>query len=329
MTRPSSWTTTRRPGSADQARPEGGPLKAPAIAILTGVVLTALGVARAAAAPEPPLAGLLSDAGEYVLAWEGAFRVVVAEEVYVQRLRASPGGPVLETRRLASDVALVRAPGTAPPWWMLRDVYEVDGRAVRDRQARLEALLVGEPAGGLERVRAIADEGARFNLGPSVRNFNVPTLVLAFLRPDMQPRFSFERKGTTEIEGQTFIEVAFRERSLPTVVRGSEAQPAVPSSGRVWIHDVGGTVGRTELVLDTSQTGAKTHATLTTEYRPKKALALWVPAEMRERLQTYLTGARGRTGSVEYVEGIATYRGFRQAGVSTTEEIRLPPPSSP
>ena len=170
---------------------------------------------RGATAAEPSLVELLTSAGEYVLAYEDAFRVVVAEEVYVQRLRASPGGPVQQTRRLSSDVAFVRAPGTALPWWLLRDVYEVDGGVVRDRQARLEKLLVESPAVGLERARAIADEGARFNLGRSVRNFNVPTLVLAFLHPSLQPRFSFERKGTTTIEGRSFVEIAFRELAAP------------------------------------------------------------------------------------------------------------------
>ena len=248
----------------------------------------------------------------------------------MQRRRASPSGPVQDTRRLGSDVVFVRAPGTALPWWLLRDVYEVDGRAVRDRQARLEKLLVGGPADGLERARAIADEGARFNLGRSIRNFNVPTLVLAFLHPSVQPRFSFERKGTVTIEGRSFVEIAFRELAAPTVIRGPESQPDVLAAGRVWIHDGrDGTVGRTELVLDLAEDGVKTRATLTTEFRPYRALALWVPVEMHDRLQTELVGARGRSGSVEVVEGLAAYTGFRQAGVSTQEEFRLPEPQTP
>jgi hypothetical protein len=284
---------------------------------------------RQANTREPSLVELLTSAGEYVLAYEDAFRVVVAEEVYVQRLRASPGGPVQQTRRLISDVAFVRAPGTALPWWLLRDVYEADGGAVRDREARLERLLVESPAVGLERARAIAEEGARFNLGRSHRNFNVPTLVLAFLHPSLQPRFSFEQKGRTTIEGRSFVEIAFRELGAPTVIRGPEAQPDVPAAGRVWIHEGrDGTVGRTELVLDVAGDGIRTRATLATEYRPYRALTLWVPVEMRDRLQTELAGARGRSGSVEVVEGLASYRGFRQAGVSMEEELRLPGPEA-
>ena len=297
-----------------------------AVLILSGLALLPIARGRDAAAAEPSLDQLLQGAGEYVLAYENAFRVVVAEEVYVQRRRASLSGPVHETRRLVSDVAFVRAPGTALPWWLLRDVYEVDGSPVRDREARLEKLLVGEPAGGgLERSRAIADEGARFNLGRSYRNFNVPTLVLAFLHPVVQPRFSFERKGRTTIEGRPFIEIAFRELSAPTVIRGPDSHPHILATGRVWVHDgTDGTVGRTELVLDVPGDGATTRVLLTTEYRPYRPLALWVPVEMRDRLQTEFRGARGRWGAVEVVDGLAVYSGFRQAGVTTHEEVRSP-----
>ena len=301
--------------------------RATAATLLSLLALLALTAGGGAAPTEPSLVDLLTSAGEYVRAYEDAFRLVVAEEVYVQRLRVSASGPVQQTRRLASDVAFVRAPGAALPWWLLRDVYEVDGGPVRDRQARLEKLLVESPAVGLERARAIADEGARFNLGRSVRNFNVPTLVLAFLHPALQPRFSFERKGATTIEGRSFVEIAFRELGTPTVIRGPDAHPDVLAAGRVWIHaGKDGTVGRTELVLDLFGDGIRTHATLDTEYRPYRALTLWVPVEMRDRLQTDLAGVRGRTGSVEYVEGLAAYSSFRQAGVSTQEEFRVPPP---
>jgi len=300
-------------------------LRAVAVAILSALGLLPLAAGRRAKAAEPSLVELLTSAGEYVRAYEDAFRVVVAEEVYVQRRRPSPSDPVQDTRRLSSDVVFVHTPGTALPWWLLRDVYEVDGRAVRDRQARLEKLLVAGAADGLERARAIADEGARFNLGRSIRNFNVPTLVLAFLHPTLQPRFSFERKKMATIEGRSFVEIAFRELAAPTVIRGPESQPAVLAEGRVWIHDGrDGTVGRTELVLDLAEDGVKTRATLTTDFRPYRALVLWVPVEMHDRLQTELVGARGRSGSVEVVEGLAAYTGFRQAGVTTQEEFRVP-----
>jgi ketosteroid isomerase-like protein len=292
------------------------------VALLAALVLAAPPAGRGADGPS--LVELLASAGEYVRRYEESFRVVVAEEVYVQRRRASPGGVVQETRQLRSDVVFVRAPGTALPWWLLRDVFEVDGRAVRDRERRLEKLLVGGPADGLERAKAIADEGARFNLGRGFRNYNVPVLVLAFLHPSLQPRFSFERKGRDTIEGRRFVEIDFRELGAPTVIRGPDSHPDVPVSGRVWVHEGrDGTVGRTELVLEVPGDGFVTRATLTTQYRPYEPLSLWVPTEMRDRLQTDQVGRRG-AATVEFVDGLAAYSAFRQAGVSTKEEFRLP-----
>ncbi len=303
--------------------------RAVVVCVRLGLTLLLFAIASGATAAERSLVELLHRAGEYVLAYETEFRVVIAEEVYVQRLRTSPGGPVRETRRLSSDVAFVKVTGTGLPWWLLRDVYEVDGQLVRDRQARLERVLVENPATGLARARAIADEGARYNLGRSFRNFNVPTLVLAFLHPALQPRFSFEWKGKTTIEGRSFVELAFRELRSPSVIRGPDSQPDILAAGRVFIHDGDdGTVGRTELVLDLPQEAVRTRATLATEYRPQQALALWVPVEMRDRLQIELGSgsARGRSGSVEFVEGTAAYTGFRKASVTTQEEFRVPEP---
>lgn len=304
-------------------------MKLRAVALGSACALALLGTTsgRRAAAADVSLVELLNRAGEYVLAYEDAFRVVVAEEVYVQRLRATPSGPVQETRRLRSDVVFVRASGTGLPWWLLRDVYEVDGQLIRDRQARLERVLVENPATGLARARAIADEGARFNLGRSFRNFNVPTLALAFLHPALQPRFSFEWKGRTAIEGRSFVELAFRELRAPSVIRGPASRSDVLAAGRVFIHDGSeGTVGRTELVLDLPEEALRTRATLVTEYRPHQALALWVPVEMRERLQVELGSASKRSGGVEFVEGMAVYSGFRKASVTTEEDFRVPEP---
>jgi len=292
------------------------------VAALAALVLATPPAGRGA--EEPSVADLLASAGNYVERYEDSFRVVVAEEVYVQRLRASPGGVVQETRQLHSDVVFVRTPGAALPWWLLRDVFEVDGRAVRGRERRLEKLLVGGPADGLERARAIADEGARFNLGRGFRNYNVPVLVLAFLHPSLQPRFSFERKGRDTIEGRRFVEIAFREVGGPTVIRGPDSHPDLPVSGRVWVHEgLDGTIARTELLLEVPGDGVTTRATLATEYRPNEPLSLWVPTEMGDRLQIEQAGRRG-VAPVEFVEGLAAYSGFRQAGVSTREEIRLP-----
>ena len=64
-----------------------------------------------------------------------------------------------------------------------RDVYEVNGQKVRDRDARLEALFMNPDDSILGRAEAIRRESARFNLGPAYRDINVPTLALVMLHP--------------------------------------------------------------------------------------------------------------------------------------------------
>jgi hypothetical protein len=114
-----------------------------------------------AARQAPPdgirLEQLLARAGKYVVDFERAFSNVVAEERYVQRVitdqgigrvpLAGPGtrsgfeqfspGPAAEHRELRSDFLLAKLPGEER-WIPFRDVFEVDGTPVRDREERLK-----------------------------------------------------------------------------------------------------------------------------------------------------------------------------------------------
>ena len=92
----------------------------------------------------------------------------------------------------------------------------------------------------------------------------------------------------------------------------------------MWIDAAGRTIGRTELTLELHADGSLTRVFVATEYRPFPKLALWMPVEMRDRFHTELVGSRGRSGSVELVEGQASYGGFRRAGVTTEEDYRVP-----
>ena len=74
-------------------------LRAVAVTILSGCSPSCpLRPGQPATPAEPSLVELLTSAGEYVLAYEDAFRVVVAEEVYVQRRRASRRAAPCRTR---------------------------------------------------------------------------------------------------------------------------------------------------------------------------------------------------------------------------------------
>ena len=270
---------------------------------------------------------LLSRVGKYVRDYERALSLVVAEERYFQVVKEGPLAPrspipdpsssawrgrsarALEHRETLSDVVLVRAEGAAN-WLHFRDILEVNGRAVRNRERRLEKLFLFPPANPREQLQRIAEESARYNLGSLRRNINVPTLTLLFLLPENQGRFELEKVAETELDGLGAWVFRYRETTSPTFIKTPRGAPLF-ARGRVWIEPASGAVLRTELVLE----GEQDRSTILVSYRRDAGTELWLPAEMRERY--------GRPGTHRpYVECLALYTNFRTFKVQTTEQVR-------
>jgi hypothetical protein len=289
----------------------------------------AAGAAVDAAASAPPpaptdLVPVLEQAARYVLDYEQAFHDVAAEEDYTQWTElggATMKGPTLSCtatscrRATRADVVFVRLGGEIP-WGTFRDVFEVDGQKVRDREARLEKLFGASPSGSVApRVRAILDESARYNIGPVKRNVNFPTLALAFLHPRNQHRFAWKRGGTRRFGTVEGLEVEFEEVARPTLV-DQDGHGDLPAKGRFWIDPQRGTVLRSETRFPLGAAGAR--ASIATEYRPEPRLAMWVPAEMREE---YSFGSRA--------EATARYSNFRKFTVTVEDVTATLPPETP
>ena len=140
---------------------------------------------------------------------------------------------------------MVRAAGE---WHGFRDVLEVDGDRVRDRDERLLRLFTSQTPGALEQGRRIVDEGARYNLGPIVRNFNMPTMALELLQAANQPRFLFEQRGVEREAQRVLWKIDFTERARPTVIR-TLAGADVPARGTIWVEPDTGAVFKTRLEI--------------------------------------------------------------------------------
>ena len=65
-----------------------------------------------------------------------------------------------QRRDLKSDVLLVRAPA-GDRWIQFRDVFEVDGKPLRDRDDRLTRLFLKPSASAQKQVEDITAESAR------------------------------------------------------------------------------------------------------------------------------------------------------------------------
>lgn len=292
---------------------------------LVRAALTAAGLLLAvAAAPlraqeaRPDLPTLLAKAATYVARFAHVFGSVVAEERYLQQAsgktavsgagRTAVAGTVGQQRReLVSDFLLVKVPD-GDGWAPLRDVFSVDGQPVREREARLLALLNRGSDSAIAAAQAIVTESARYNIGEVERTINMPLLTLGFLEARQQPRFTFAlAKADPSVRPGAWA-VHYREVGKPTVVTTPDGR-SLFASGTVWLLP-GGEVVRTEIgFLD-----AGLHAEIVTTFALDERFGVEVPKEMRE---TY-------TLRRSQVTGLATYGRFRRFGVSSTEVIPLP-----
>ena len=213
---------------------------------------------------------------------------------------------------LLSDYLLVQPRGSERHFGF-RDVFSVNGRAVRDREERLTELFLDRSASVDRRIDGIVADSARYNIGDIERNINTPTMALLFLSSAYKQRFEF-RRGTDTTTSLRIDEpgrgglwvVDYEETGRTTVIRGRDNE-RLPVRGRYWIEPATGRVFLSELVLDAESL----EALITVRYEANETLRHFVPVEMRERFRNLLSGS--------LVEGTATYTRFRRFQVLVEE----------
>ena len=243
-----------------------------AVTILAAFAL----LARPAAAPaeSPSLKTLLDLIAGHVADFKAQFSLVVGVEHYDQVQRDMNGRT--RTRQMLSDVFFFR-PEVEGPAMTVRTVRQVDGREIKTAARQIEEALALSPGLRTQKLRALADAGATYNLGNLQRNFNEPTVALTFGAADYQPRFRFSLDGTEEADGQALQRLAYSEVQHPTIIRDGRSGGDVRASGRLWTTDAG-IVMRTELHLEKRDVAA----TIRVAYRTEPRLGIMVPAAMDE-----------------------------------------------
>lgn len=296
-----------------------------------GIVLLAIGIANAPSAvaqplPAPPLAAVLSRAASYVEDFADKVSGFVTAETYVQdvvpainRFGVRPGNMRTYTgsvhRELKSDLLLVRPIG-AEGWMQFRDVTEVDGKKLKDRNDRLARLFLSPSKSTASQARKIMDESSRYNIGDIERNINLPVLALVVLDRNMQPGFEFtmDPPGAKDDLPPSMtapadaIVVTFREVALRTMVASPQGKN-MPASGRFWLDRRTSRVELSEIGVEDLWLKALIHV----KYGAAEGIDVPVPQAMHERYDNKLNGSR--------VEGSATYSDFRKFTVSVDEDI--------
>ena len=251
----------------------------------------------------PSVKDVMRRVAGYVSAYGEKAAILVGTERYTQQTDGNT--PDAQGSRVTvAEFAIVKVEAIRG-WLGFRDVVEVDGRSVTDREDRLVRLLTS-PGNRYDEARQLTAESARFNIGRVVRTFNVPTTVLFYFTRDNQERFKFTAK---RVEADGSWEIAFRETQHPTLIRTPEGK-SVPSDGSIWANPADGTIVRTVLKVGPTGVGApkgtRTTGIIDVGYSYVAALGMWLPESMLEHFETKTKETK------ETITGRATYTNYRQ-----------------
>ncbi len=265
---------------------------------------------QAAPATSPEADRIVGRLSDYAQAWIGQYSAVVAEEDYRQVL---PGER--RERRLRSDLLFVWSE-PAREWVSFRDVFEVDGKPVRDRDTRLQDLFLSPKADGRAQLQAIKDESARFNIGPFERNINVPLYLLKIFAPAYRAGFSFSVDGTSESSGVRTWQISFLEHGRPTLVQDRQGGD-IPLKGTFLVEQSTGAIVRSSVSIERRDYGVSIVARFARD--PK--LGLWLPAELDETYTVPLIAGTPGRDRTTVLSGTARYSNFRRFQVTTDTQI--------
>jgi hypothetical protein len=268
---------------------------------LLWTLAASVALATGATAQAPKLDDVLRRMGGYIEGYADKLATVVAEETYTQVVSTPPA--TRQTQTVRSDYALMR-PRDRQVWMGFRDTFEVDGKPVRDRDRRLQEMVI---SGEIASASRISEENARYNLGNQAitRNVNVPTVALELLHPRNRERFTYRRNGTERVHGREGWIVAFRERERPTLIRRPDGRDN-PTRGVVVVDPATGDVFKTTLIWE-SVSGSTA-----TTYDHVPNIDVLVPVSMSETFQ-------GRGAVVSGEATYANYRRFQTSGRLITQ----------
>jgi hypothetical protein len=241
---------------------------------------------------------------------------LVVDEVYEQEYNLR----LAQSRRIESEVLLVRHPVDQEDWLVFRDVLSVNRRPVANHEQRLTDLFINPTAASVELAYEIVAASDQYQLAGSSFAVTNPFVVVGLMDRFYQPRLEFRLGEIDNKVARGARVIRFRERPPEDSKDADRVQPELLFknalvNGSVSIDPSTGRILKTSLNFDT-------RATTTTTFRLHDALNVIVPVEMTTRWAVAPAVA---------VTGKAKYSRVRRFGVDIEEALKLPapPPGTP
>jgi hypothetical protein len=272
------------------------------VAILLAVTLNAQS--------SPTLDAVLERMKAYLSYYAKHLPAVIAAEKYQQR---AGSGVRAQRRLLESDYGIVQLSGDLE-WLGFREVLAIDGKPVPDSAHRLAEIFEGlsKSSARLSQARRIAEESARYNLGPIYRTINDPSFVLEFLDARNGHRMRFSKNGEETIGDIRAWVIRFQETGRPTIIQTRDKLDQ-PAQGRAWIEPATGRILRAEASVQPGFGAGNFIGTIDVTFTHDDKLGFAVPSKMTEKYTN--------RNLVVVSWGEATYSNYRRFTVYTEENV--------
>jgi hypothetical protein len=233
---------------------------------------------------------------------------LVATEQFEQRLRGTAVIIGTPSRKLTSEVLLVRHPVEDRDWLFFRDVLSVNGSTVPNHQDRLNTLFINPTTANWQLVREIAHADRQYHLPGSTAAETNPFVVVALMDRFYWPRLQFKARQRDKDVGPEVWTLELEELKSdkePILSRGL-------ARGTIWLDATTGRILQTDVRI----AGGPAPATSRTIFRYDETLRVAVPVEMKTVWWP---------SAVAEVNGSAKYGNFRQFGVNTSDSLKARP----
>lgn len=276
----------------------------------SGFVVVILLTVALNAQSSPTLDDVLERMRAYLSDYAKHLPAVIAAEKYQQR---AGSGVRAQRRLLESDYGIVQLTGDLE-WLGFREVLAMDGKPVPDSAHRLAEIFQGlsKSSVRLSQARRIAEESARYNLGPIYRTINDPSFVLEFLDARNAHRMRFSKSGEETMGTIRAWVIRFQETGRPTIIQTRDKRDQ-PAQGRAWIEPATGRILRAEASVQPGFGAGNFIGTIDVTFAHDDKLGFAVPSKMTEKYTN--------RNLVVVSSGEATYSNYRKFTVDTEENV--------